>query len=142
MIFILDQTVEFTSEIQPACLPLNKSPIDYPILNSTILVAGWGLANGSDSNSLSVDLKNALIQTVDTNLCESQFEFNISGSIFCAGKSLYTYKGKRGYSASKFLLLFISIVFYVEIKIQVTEMPTIFRWFKLPRRKIRSTGYF
>jgi hypothetical protein len=56
-------------------------------------------------------------------------------------KSVF-YKGKRGYSALKFLLLFISIVFYVEIKIQVTEIPTIFRWFKLPRRKIRSTGYF
>jgi hypothetical protein len=36
----------------------------------------------------------------------------------------FSNKGKRGYSASKFLLLFISIVFYVDIKIQVTEMPT------------------
>jgi hypothetical protein len=35
-------------------------------------------------------------------------------------------KGKRGYSASNFFLLSISIVFDVEIKIQVTEMPTIF----------------
>jgi hypothetical protein len=48
-------------------------------------------------------------------------------------------KGKRGYSASKFLL-FITKVFYVEIKIHVTEMPTIFQWFKLPRQKIRSAG--
>jgi hypothetical protein len=30
-------------------------------------------------------------------------------------------KGKRGFSASKFLFLFISIVFYVEIKIQCPQ---------------------
>ena len=35
-------------------------------------------------------------------------------------------KGKRGYSASNFFLFAISIVFDAEIKIQVTEMPTIF----------------
>jgi hypothetical protein len=37
----------------------------------------------------------------------------------------------------KIVLLYILKVFDVEIKIQVTEMPTIFRWLKLPRQKNR-----
>jgi hypothetical protein len=49
------------------------------------------------------------------------------------------YKGKRGYSASNFFLLSNSIVFDVEIKIQVTE---IFQWLKLPRRKNSVKGVF
>jgi hypothetical protein len=37
----------------------------------------------------------------------------------------------------KIVLLYILKVFDVEIKIQVTEMPTIFRWLKLARQKNR-----
>jgi hypothetical protein len=79
MLFILDQPIDpFTREIQPACLPFNQSPKDYPPLNSTNLIAGWGLTNGTDKNSYPNDLQNALNRVVDCS------EYNLNTRIICS----------------------------------------------------------
>ncbi len=83
MLFILDQPIdEFTDEIQPACLPFNQSPIDYPPPNSTSLIAGWGRTNGTDDNSLANDLQNALNKVID---CKDFYTKSIkTTSIICS----------------------------------------------------------
>jgi hypothetical protein len=83
MLFILDQPIdEFTNEIQPACLPFNQSPIDYPPPNSTSLIAGWGLTNGIIDNSLANELQNALNKAID---CKDFFTKSIkTTSIICS----------------------------------------------------------
>ena len=81
MLFILDQPINlFTPEIQPACLPFNQSSINYPPPSSTNLIAGWGMTDGFDDNSLPNDLQNALNQVIDCS------EYNISTSIICSSK--------------------------------------------------------
>ena len=82
MLFILDQPIDkFTNEIQPACLPFNQSPIDYPPPNSISLIAGWGLTNGFDDNSLAKDLQNALNKVID---CSEDPLFINTKSIICS----------------------------------------------------------
>jgi hypothetical protein len=84
MLFILDQPIDkFTDEIQPACLPFNRSAIDYPPPNSTSLIAGWGLTNGFDGNSLAFDLQNALMKVID---CKDYRLTIKSASILCSCK--------------------------------------------------------
>ena len=90
MLFILDREVTFSPQIQPACLPFNESPIDYPSLNKTYLIAGWGRTNGTDPYSLSNDLQNSLntvvnCQTWLDKLCKCVHP-NLNRSIFCSGK--------------------------------------------------------
>ncbi len=82
--YILDSPVTFTKEIQPACLPFNKSPIDFPYINSTALIAGWGLTDGFGENSLANELQNALVQIQS---CELLFG-KISDTIICSSKNL------------------------------------------------------
>ena len=63
MLFILDQPINpFTDEIQPACLPFNQSPTNFPRPNSTSLIAGWGVTNDF---ALANDLQNALNKVID-----------------------------------------------------------------------------
>jgi hypothetical protein len=81
MLFILDQPINpFTPEIQPACLPFNQSATNYPTINSTNLIAGWGLTKGSDERSFPNDLQNALNKVVD---CSG---FGMSTRIICSSK--------------------------------------------------------
>jgi hypothetical protein len=77
LLYILDSPVTFTNEIQPACLPFDKSPYNYPYIGSTVLIAGWGLTDGSDPNSIADVLQNALVQI-------SSCTAGISESFFCS----------------------------------------------------------
>ena len=91
LLYILDSPVTFTREIQPACLPFNKSPLNYPSINSTALIAGWGLTNGFNEDSLAIELQNALVQIFD---CKEANE-SISDAITCSCNNFVTLKKKN-----------------------------------------------
>ena len=91
LLYILNSPVTFTKEIQPACLPFNKSSINYPTNGSTALIAGWGLTDGSDPNSISNVLQNALVQMFDCKEANA----NISDTIICSCNNFVSLKKKN-----------------------------------------------
>ena len=88
-LFILNQKVVFTNEIQPACLPpSNIDTYQYPPLNSIGAIAGWGLTNGF-LYELPSDLQNVEIQVIDESInVKCSDKAIVDKSILCLSKHL------------------------------------------------------
>ena len=83
MLFILDQPVIFTHFIQPACLPFNQSPTDFPLIDTIGLIAGWGRINGSYGPPFSNSLQNIAALIIDYISVGIKIQPNINNSLIC-----------------------------------------------------------
>jgi hypothetical protein len=61
--------LNFTNEIQPACLP-NQTSETYPGINIHAYMAGWGLlqTNGESPD----ELQNVLVSIYDSSVCNNR----------------------------------------------------------------------
>lgn len=64
----LDKRVELSSKIQVACLPLEQTN-NYPVVNSTVWVPGWGHQQEENHLSTPVDLNYAKLTVYNSTHC-------------------------------------------------------------------------
>ena len=88
-LFKLDKEVNFTKEIQPACLPLhsfNGLYTLFPSFDETGVIAGWGKLNGSDEFSASNILQNVKVKVTGRlfqNGCAGEKYASLKNSVIC-----------------------------------------------------------
>lgn len=79
----LDRNVQFTSKIQPICLPNDRLAINYWI--RSFLVVGWGKV--SEDGDYSDKLREAYLPYVDNEECVHAYNENlITEKHICAGE--------------------------------------------------------
>lgn len=86
-ILVLEESIEFTSVVRPACIDWNLEDITEHIIDNNIgFVVGMGL---TENNTYSVQLRGAYLPVVNESDCilqqKKDFKKYISYTSFCAG---------------------------------------------------------